>query len=94
MINSNNDLSITDNQQNEYIIDSSVIESASQCNKNHHCVSGNTDYSLNSTVPKVVANKILFVECKEDVCPYLVRFGYSAICNCPVRFAIYRKYKK
>jgi len=38
---------------------------------------------------------VLFLHNREQtICKYRSAYGYSQICTCPTRFAIYRKYKQ
>jgi len=64
---------------------------ATKCTKKHSCLCGESDFC---GVEKCVNNAVLFIKCKQNAsCPYQIFFGNDFICSCPVRKAIYDKYK-
>ena len=78
-------------------INEEIVAKTIHCSNNHDCLSkkGGNSYCLNIEIIKCVGNKLLFVECTNSYCRYCMKYGRgSTICNCPVRVAIYNKYKR
>ena len=75
-----------------YVVDKTIIDKAIHCDKNHACLTEENHPSCK--IASCVGNKIHFVEKLERDCKCYQEFGFSFICNCPVRIEIYRKYKK
>ena len=71
-------------------IDDNIIKKTAKCQKNFSCLSGET------TLCKVEESmgEVIFIKCmNNNPCEYRVNFGYSQICNCPVRKELYKRYK-
>jgi hypothetical protein len=73
-------------------VDDSTIKEATKCEKDFSCL-----YEKGKELCKVihkVEDKVYFVECQDtESCFYRVPFGDTFFCMCPVRKAIYNKYK-
>lgn len=74
-----------------YEVDQTIIDKAVDCDKNHACLTEENHPCCK--VSSCVGSKILFLEKLERDCPYHQEFGFSYICNCPVRIELYNKYK-
>lgn len=71
-------------------IRSELLKEATQCERCFSCLE---DTKLTCKVINSINNNVLFIECTNDsICSYLMPFGNSQICNCPVRREIYSKY--
>lgn len=69
-----------------------IIAQATRCNFDKQCLE-NDDYPL-CKFKKQTDNGTIFVyKIDEHECPYVIGFGFSQVCGCPVRKEIYRKYK-
>jgi hypothetical protein len=77
-------------------INAEVLANTIHCEKNHGCLTTeSSSHCMNIEIVKCVGNKLLFVKCNNGFCRYRMKYGHqSTICNCPVRIAIYNKYKK
>lgn len=74
-------------------IDESIIKQTKHCAHDFECLE-NVNYLCRiAKVESCIDNSVLFIECPKNWCEYKLNFGYSAICNCPVRKEIYNKYK-
>lgn len=74
-----------------YDIPQDVIDSTVHCVNGKNCLEGGS--CLNCRVMEVLDGKHALVNCHNyPGCRYRVDFGYSCMCSCPVRIAIYRKY--
>ena len=73
-----------------YEVDKTIIEKATRCDKNYSCLSEENLPSCK--VASCVGCKIHFIEKLERDCEYYQEFGFSFICNCPVRIELYNKY--
>jgi len=70
-------------------IDEDISKTAGKCKKNLSCLSGNDICE----VELCVDGKIHFIKCMNlEPCHYRIPFGYSFVCNCPVRTAIFNLY--
>jgi hypothetical protein len=76
----------------EFQINEDILKNTTKCTTNFSCLSGNrTDLCK---VEYNVDDKIHFVNCiGSKPCNYRIPFGYSFICQCPVRKEIYNRYK-
>jgi hypothetical protein len=75
----------------KFKISSDILNDAVKCNKNFSCLTGSND-----CLCKIQSNyesKVIFIESIDDICNYRMSFGYSYVCNCPVRKEIFRQYK-
>ena len=60
------------------------------CDKQHQCLAGE---GAHCRVEKCVGNEIHFVKCLQShYCKYVIDFGDSYLCSCPVRKEIFNKY--
>jgi len=77
-------------------INAEILANTTHCRKNNGCLAAeSSSHCLNIEIVKCVGNKLLFVECNNSFCRYQLKYGHgSTICNCPVRMAIYNKYRK
>ncbi len=69
-----------------------VINNTTKCKKGLSCLKGNEE--ILCEVNDCVDGKVLFILPKDNTgfCEYKMAFGYSFICNCPVRKEIYNNY--
>lgn len=69
-----------------------ILNKTTQCNRDFSCLKG-IKPDKNCRVINCLNNEVHFVECSNDsFCSYLMSFGNSFICNCPVRKEIFNKY--
>jgi hypothetical protein len=74
-------------------IDEEIIKKALKCKKEQACL--NNEEHKCCKVTNSVQDSVCFVDREQwDNCGYLMPFGYSDVCNCPVRTEIYKQYKK
>jgi hypothetical protein len=71
-------------------INKELIKETTKCQKSFDCL--NNDKHIFSKVENCVNNKIHFVKCSDYSCSYLVSFGNSYVCSCPIRKEIFNKY--
>ena len=72
-------------------VDDSTIKSTTKCENNFSCLSENRDDLCKVTY--TVEDKVYFIECQNtEPCSYVVPFGHSFFCTCPVRKKIYVRY--
>lgn len=70
-----------------------IIQKTVKCDKNFRCLSGEGDNLCR--VICHLSSDTYFVRCVDDKeCPYLEAHKKTELCNCPVRNAIYQRYKK
>ena len=73
-------------------INASTINKTTKCKKDFSCLSEKRKELCK--VKHSVANEVHFIECLDtESCSYMLSFGDSIICTCPVRKAIYNQYK-
>jgi hypothetical protein len=73
-------------------VDDSIIKKTIQCEKNYSCLS--EDREELCKVTHIVEDEVYFIECRDiESCSNRLPFGYVFMCTCPVRKAIYKKYK-
>ncbi len=75
-----------------YIIDKEIIEKATKCDRNFECLTEGVKPSC--FIEYTVENKVFFLKKLNRFCSYCSSFGYKNYCSCPVRQAIYLKYKE
>lgn len=76
----------------KYKIAAEVVQDADKCNLDYSCLNG--DKECLCDVNKAIDDKIvLVVPRNNDPCDYLMSFGNSYICNCPVRLELFRSYR-
>jgi len=74
-------------------IDKKIVTSADKCEFNFECLQNQQCECMQSKIKYHVQRKIIFVDCDSKTCEYLVPFGNSKLCDCPVRLEIYNKYE-
>jgi hypothetical protein len=76
----------------DFEINEEIKKNTTKCNKDFICFSkSRTDLCK---VEYNVDNKIHFVNCKSsEPCNYRISFGYSFVCQCPVRKELFNRYK-
>jgi hypothetical protein len=76
-------------------IDKSIINETQKCRQDFSCLAGSKEClcEVEDSFSNKNKNKINFIKLScEGICDYRMSFGYSNICNCPVRKEIYRLY--
>lgn len=74
------------------LISKKILEETTECNRNFICLN-TPEVVINCKVISCISNKVHFVDCPDyNICTYLMNFGNSFICNCPVRKEIFNKY--
>lgn len=77
---------------NRFCIDDAVVVQAHRCEDSHRCLN-DCGVQLCQIDTATVGGEVIFVDPEKcGSCTYRVSFGFSAICSCPVRKAIYKKY--
>ncbi len=77
----------------EFQVRKDLLKDAEQCRNNFSCLLGQEECFC--PVEEDMDGRILFVTPpNSNVCEYMMSFGYSYLCKCPVRKEIYNKYKK
>jgi len=78
----------------KYDISTETLDEAGECRHDFSCLNGakeclcEIDYNLAN-------GRVLFVNAEQLVhCTYMLSYGNSLICTCPVRKKIYNIYKK
>jgi hypothetical protein len=75
-----------------YDIRAEVLDNTENCNEEFSCLQGKKECLCE--VEDSFNDRILFVRPRQSrACMYRMSFGYSYVCNCPTRRAIYRNYK-
>ena len=72
-------------------INEELIKITTKCQNNFACLNDENHFCL-SNVDDCINNKVHFVKCSDNNCSYRLSFGYSFICNCPIRKEIFNKY--
>ena len=73
-------------------VDKTIVRNAVHCNKNHCCLNGGLKNCCE--VENNVKNVLYYVNpTNERMCIYKMLYGTGYICTCPVRNAIFDKYK-
>lgn len=75
-------------------IDEDILKTTTNCKFNHECLRNENHPCLKSKIENYSFGKILFVNCIKTDCHNKMNYGYSTICNCPVRIEIFNKYNK
>ncbi len=77
----------------KFAIDEAIKKNATKCRRNFSCLSGENGYLCE--VEDFAGGKIHFIKPgnASELCGYRMEFGYSYLCNCPVRKEIYNQYK-
>jgi hypothetical protein len=72
-------------------VDDLTINKTTKCEKNFSCLSKKRKDLCKVTY--TVEDKVYFVECQNtEPCSYVVPFGHSFFCSCPVRKEVYVRY--
>ncbi len=81
-------------------ISDEVIKQATKCHSNFSCLKDKENPKCSDrfdmcTVEHNIGNNMLFINFNYDIsCIYNTPFGNNQrICNCPVRYEIYKRYK-
>ncbi len=74
-------------------IDEKTLQATTKCPNSFECL-GNENHVCLAKVESCVKEEVYFVDCEDIYCRYKMSFGYSSICNCPVRKEIFKKYNK
>jgi hypothetical protein len=81
-----------------YDIARSILEMASECEKEHSCLNGDDDSMCRvERLFAVEDNRYAIVQCFQGkTCPYKITYGtgFHHMCGCPVRIEIYKRYGK
>ncbi|RJQ55698.1 MAG: hypothetical protein C4526_02820 [Nitrospiraceae bacterium] len=68
-----------------------ILDSTDRCGNNFSCLS---DKTCLCEIEDNFNGKVLFIKPQgRSACNYMMSFGYSYICNCPVRKEIFRRYQ-
>ena len=77
----------------EYELKTEVLDSTDKCSEQYSCLQGKNECLCE--VEDIFDGRILFVRPRQSrACIYRISFGYSYVCNCPTRQAIYRNYQR
>ena len=74
-------------------IDKKILTETTECKNDFECLKNKDYLNQNCPVKEYVNRVVLFTDCKKIYCPYKMYFGYSTVCTCPTRKAIYEKHK-
>lgn len=77
----------------KFVISEDIIKKTSRCRSNFSCLSGKNDCICE--IEDSAEDKVHFVKSGDTppICDYRMGFGYSFLCNCPVRKALYNQYR-
>ncbi len=77
----------------KYQVRTDLLQEADKCRHSFSCLSGGDECLCQ--IKDSFDGKVLFVAppCS-DVCDYIMSFGYSYVCKCPVRKEIYNQYSE
>lgn len=83
----------------KFIVPDEILRETTRCTYGFSCLqNGKEQQNQKEDYPRCLARysigeNLVFVQASWlDPCPYILNYGNSAICTCPVRYAIYRKY--
>lgn len=76
-----------------FVIDKTILDETVHCRKDFECLENDNSLCVAKKVESLVDGKVLFLKCNE-MCRYKITYGNSAICNCPTRIEIFRKYNR
>jgi len=73
-----------------------VVRETKRCPRHFSCLAAGEDEGGDMCeVRQADGQNVLFLRTDEPTtCPYRVLFGYSHVCTCPTRFAIFQKYQR
>lgn len=78
-------------QKTEIRIKEEIVKNTTKCKKDFSCLSNKRNDLCK--VELNVDNKIHFVKCmSNETCNYRISFGYSFVCQCPVRKELFNLY--
>ena len=76
----------------KYKVNAETLERTVKCKYDFSCLHGKKECLCD--VNKSIDDRLILVDPQSnEFCNYLLSFGKSYICNCPVRTEIYKKYK-
>ena len=75
-------------------IDENILKTTTKCIDNYECLKNENHPCLKSKVESYSIGKVIFINCIKTDCHYKMDYGYSTICNCPVRIEIFNKYDR
>lgn len=74
-------------------IDEKTVSETNRCPSNLDCL--NNSKHVFCKVEYCCDNEVHFIKCVNNQdCNYKSSFGYSTLCNCPIRKEIFKKYEK
>ena len=75
----------------KFKVSQTTLNQTDKCRNDYSCLSGKKECLC--SVTDSFDGKVLFVKplCSNE-CGYKMSFGYSYVCNCPIRKEIYNKY--
>ena len=74
-------------------IDDEILRKTTKCGNGFTCLSGD-DKCLND-IEDSVGHAVCFVRCNSEDCSYYVSHGFlGAVCSCPTRVEIFKRYRK
>lgn len=75
----------------KYDIDPFIIDETTKCKRGLACITGKGKPCC--TISKLISDTVFLIEDDDETaCPYRSSFGFSQLCNCPVRQELHRKY--
>lgn len=75
------------------LIDNETINKTTKCPSCLKCLNDNNHQLCRPESP--IKGYGIFIDAKEsNSCPYKMSFGNGTICNCPVRYEIFKLYKR
>jgi hypothetical protein len=72
-------------------IDSEIVGRAEKCKKEQQCLE-NGKRQVCPPEYQIPKNGLFIKRLSMDSCPYMIAFGNSHVCNCPVREELYSRY--
>jgi hypothetical protein len=77
----------------KYKIDSKILSETTECKSNFSCLAGKKECFCDIEESNIHDAGIIFIRPVKNIsCTYVMSFGYSWLCTCPIRKAIYNKY--
>ena len=76
-----------------FAINEGILKKAEKCRSNFSCLTGGNECLCE--IEDYAGENIHFIKPRNSaqVCNYKMEFGFSYICNCPVRKAVYDLYR-
>jgi hypothetical protein len=72
-------------------IDESTVKRTTNCDKGMPCLHGVSKPLCD--VDSYIMDEVCFIHCLNNKrCSYLIPFGYSFMCTCPIRKEIFKRY--